>query len=136
MNPSSLYRKAEVDAANGIRLVVVAYDGAIAFLERARQAIDEGHAADATAHVLRAQRVVLQLMLALDLETGDVARNLHRLYAFVLRRLAEAAPARDRLALADGLHVLKGLRSAWASVERPDGAAPSPDGVERVSVVR
>ncbi len=136
MDPLGTYRKAEVEGADGARLVVVAYDGAIAFIERARQALEEGRRTEAAALLLRAQRVVLHLASALDLEAGDVGANLHRLYTYVLRRLAAAAHECDRRALGEALHVLKELRPSWARLAEPAGAASVPVAGAGVSVRR
>ncbi len=141
MDPLRMYRRTQVEGADGARLVVVAYDGAIAFIERARLALDEGRRTEAAAHLLRAQRVVLHLASALDLEAsgrGDVAANLHRLNTYVLRRLAAAAHECDRRALGEALHVLRELRPSWARLsEGPGVATPrASDAGAGVSVMR
>ena len=119
------YRVSEVESADPARLVVVAYDGAIAFLLRAQNALEGGRPHEAAPHIFRAKRIILHLLASLDASAGDVTVNLERLYAFVLRRLAEAALARDAAALEDGLRILSGLRGAWAQVAEAAALEPA-----------
>lgn len=137
MNQLRSYREVEVGGAARGRLVVMAYDGAITFITRASEALRDGRATDATTLLLRAKRVILYLLSALDHDGGgEVAANLQRLYAYALARLSEAAERRDVKQAAEAARILTELRAAWAQVAWSDAPVPEESGEGRVSVVR
>jgi len=128
---SKSYRESEVAAAGGTRLIVVAYDGAIGFLRRARLATMENRPTEAVSHLLRAEKIVLHLMASVNPAAGPVAENLTRLYSYVIERLGTLAAAPKSEAIDDALRVLEELRGAWDEIaenERrsAEGAAPTP----------
>ncbi|MFN0150895.1 MAG: flagellar export chaperone FliS [bacterium] len=107
------YRESEVASADGTRLIVMAYDGAIGFLRRARLAIAEERPAEALSHVLRAEKIVLHLMASVNPAAGEMAQNLTRLYSYVVERLGKIANTPEADAIDDALRVLEQLRDAW-----------------------
>lgn len=129
MNPAKSYRASEVAAADGIRLVIMTYDGTIGFLMRSRAALEEGRWNDGAAHALRAKRVLVHLVSSLDLSAGDVAMNLQRLYGYCLDRIAAALQERSTERLDEAITVLRDLRAAWSKAEgeptRADKRAPA-----------
>ncbi len=116
------YRESEIASADGTRLIVLAYDGAIGFLRRARLAMAEERPSEAVSHLLRAQKIVLHLMAAVNPAAGAVAENLTRLYSYVVERLGKIANTPDTDAIDDALRVLEGLRDAWAQIAAKDQA--------------
>jgi flagellar secretion chaperone FliS len=85
------YRRAEVGTADRRRLLMMMFDGALAFLGRAERDLADG-ALDGFAHHLgRAQAIIAELLHTLDHEAGgDIAGELARLYDFMLDHLVEA----------------------------------------------
>jgi len=110
------YRESEVASAGGTRLIIVAYDGAIGFLRRARLAIAEERPSEAVSHLLRAEKVVLHLMASVNPSAGAVAENLTRLYSYVVERLGTVAASPRTEAIDDALRVLEELRGAWDEI--------------------
>ena len=126
MNKLKSYRESEVASADGTRLVILAYDGAIGFLRRAQHATLENRAGDAASHVLRAQKIVVHLLTSLDPSAGEIAANLSRLYTFVLERLSAAAAKPDADAIASALTILEELRDAWAQIAAQEQETRAP----------
>ncbi len=118
------YRKSAVGGASPVGLVVMLYDGALRFMEQGKAAMEAGDLAGQNAALQRAQKIVMELMSALDLRKGgDVAKNLMALYSYVLDELVganlEDRPARVVSAMA----TMAELRQGWAELERQTRAA-------------
>ncbi len=118
MGPGSYpdtYLKSAIETASPERLVLALYDGAVTATARAWEALGDGRDLEgAHRELVRAQSIVLELRMALDLERGGtVAANLASLYAFCLERLIEANVAKDPEPLEPVLQVLGELREAW-----------------------
>ena len=56
------------------------FDGAIRFTNQALNCLKESELSGANDKLLKAQDIIYELILALDLETGEIAQNLYRLY--------------------------------------------------------
>jgi len=90
------YRTNAVETASPEQLTLMCYDGALRFMRRAARALDDGDLADASAATGRAQAIVNELNITLDMEAGgDIASNLRALYLFINRHLSEAMLSHD-----------------------------------------
>jgi flagellar secretion chaperone FliS len=126
-NPWQSYRQVATQTASPGQLVLMLYDGAIRFLERARQgfASDDPLEFNQTINnnILRAQAIVHELDLALDIDQGgDLAVNLRRLYHYMDRRLQEANQYKKEDGIVEILRRLTVLRNAWAEMLQKQGA--------------
>lgn len=116
MHGRELYQAQAASTAGPAQLVLMLYDGAIA---RVRIAVDAIAAEPADLHLAhdnltRAQAIVHELSLTLDHERGgEIAGNLARLYTFCTEQLVEANLTKDAAAAEVAVDVLIGLRDAW-----------------------
>jgi len=99
------------------------YDGAIRFLERARLGFhhDDPQEFNQTIHnnVVRAQEILCELNLALNLEQGgEFAVTLRRLYDYMDRQLDESNRFKKEPGILDVIGRLTILRDAWAEMLR------------------
>lgn len=69
-------------------MLLALYEGAIARLEESRGLLVGGNMVAAAPSLVRAQRIVAELLSGVDLSHGEVPRNFQRLYAFVLQAIA------------------------------------------------
>ncbi len=111
------YRASHAATASPGQLVVLLYDGAIRFLDQAIRSYRAGDGEMGRQAVVRAERVMLELMGALDLRY-ELAGNLLALYRYVFERLAEARRGEDAAELERLRGWLWELRSAWAQAEQ------------------
>jgi flagellar protein FliS len=129
LDPTSIYRTAQVVSASRVGQVVLLYQGAIrfsmqhlAFVER--REIEQAHRAS-----LRAQ-IVAVLRGSLDMSAGPMAVQLDQLYDFVQRRLVAGNISKEPRPTEEALQVLRGLLEAWQELaarpaaELVDNAAP------------
>ena len=118
------YRQSQVETASPAQLVVMLYDGAIRFLTIAREKMVAGELEPRHAHLIKAQKILAELLSSLNLkEGGDVALNLQRVYSFMLQQLVEANLYDKPKPIDDVLAMLRELREGWAEVAVQDLAA-------------
>ena len=113
-DPSGGYLETKVFTASREQLLLMLFDGAIAFSEQAKVKIEEKDIEGSYHLLLRAQRILLELVSALDRKIGeDLYRNLVGLYLFCYRKLVEANIKKDLALVDDALRILSHLRDTW-----------------------
>ena len=111
------YRSNSVMTASPGQLVVMLYDGAVRFLKQAEIALGEGAAVHAGGRIAKAEAVLDELLVTLDLEQGgEIAQRLQAIYVFCKRLLIEARVERDPSKLARTAGLLLELREAFNEV--------------------
>lgn len=124
MNPLSRnYLKTQVETASKPQLLIMLFDGAIRFTDRARVEIEARQFESSFNLLVRAQRIMVELMSALDAKQvpPDLHRNLTSLYAFVYRRLVAANIERSVAPCDEALQILRHLRETWLlAIEKMD----------------
>ncbi|MBC7460836.1 MAG: flagellar export chaperone FliS, partial [Thermoleophilia bacterium] len=71
------YRVNAVETASPEQLTLMCYDGALRFMRRAAKALEDGDLAGANNATGRAQAIINELNVTLDMERGgEIARNL------------------------------------------------------------
>jgi flagellar protein FliS len=128
LNPWQSYRQVATQTATPGQLVLMLFDGAIRFLECARQGFGFEDPLDFNQtinnNVLRAQAIINELNLALDLEKGgDFAIALRRLYNYMDHRLQEANQHKKEEGIVEVVRRLTTLRDAWAEMLQKTGVA-------------
>ncbi len=127
MRQFDAYRKATVDTSDNVRLVSLLFDGAVNFLKVARGKMEQRDIAGKGIYLGKVTAIVGELNNSLDMEQGgEIARNLRRLYDFVLDRLLKANLKNDQGALNEAERVLETLRSGWKEMEMKQAAAHVP----------
>lgn len=111
VNPYQQYKQTQVHTAPPETLVAMLYEGALKHLEQARQLIQAGE--DPGPPIIRAQNILVELMNGINLEAGEIAKNLHALYDYYLHRLVQAYGRRDLDALSEVIRHLRGLHDTW-----------------------
>ena len=118
MNPYAspqAYRESSVLTASPGQLVVMLYDGAARFLRQAEIATEEGAWSHAGDRISRAEAIVDELLLTLDVERGgEIARNLQGIYVFCKKLLIEARIQRTTEPLRQTAKLLAELRDGFA----------------------
>jgi len=117
---ATAYVEQEIRSADPVALIANVFDVAVAQAAKARAALaaqdwsGKGNAVD------RLTRCIGTLQSSLDMERGgDVARNLDRIYSYLLSRLLHAHARNDDDAFAEIARHLGDLAAAWRSVSAP-----------------
>jgi flagellar protein FliS len=115
------YTTSSVLTASPEQLVVMLYDGAIRFLGQGATAMRDGDRERARDRIGRAQAIVDELNMALDMGYGEVPERLRSIYLFCKRQLHEATCECDPEKLAVVQRLLAPLRDAWDDALRTAG---------------
>jgi flagellar secretion chaperone FliS len=108
------YRQASIDTADQGKLILIAYDVAIKNCKLALEKFDvREKIEERTKHIFKAQDALTELLSALRMDVGDVAKNLYRLYDYMLRALVDASVRNNRGKIVEVLGYLENLRDAW-----------------------
>ncbi len=111
---ANAYQRTQVTNASPAQLVVLLYDGAVRSLEGAREMMRTGQIEARHKSILKAQRIVSELMATLNMEQGgEVAANLQRLYAYMLAKLVDANLKDSQTDLEEVIGHLTELRDSW-----------------------
>jgi len=85
------YQKVQVMTSDGVRLVVMLYEGVVKFNRMAVMAIEDDDIENRSFYINRSVAIINELCNALDMKNGaEVALNLRDLYIYSLKRLCEA----------------------------------------------
>jgi flagellar secretion chaperone FliS len=116
---SDIYYQVEVNTSNGLKLVVMLYEGAIRFLTQARISIECNNLTAKATEVDRALAILGELQSTLRLEEGgEIALSLNRIYAYMMERIIEASSRLDVRPLDEVIKLLRILNSAWTEISR------------------
>lgn len=126
------YRQTQVMTASPMELVLMLYDEGIRSLRNAEEAFKietPDRIEKINNGILRAQDVIAELTLSLDMEKGgEIANNLERLYDFMINHLSGANVRKTVKPLKEVRELLSELKEAWQKV-----AEKEPAGQERSS---
>ncbi len=115
MNPYlKQYQRTEVETATPEKVLILLYDGAIQFLNKALIALDEKNIAEIHNNLVGAEHILLEFMNTLDFEQGgDFAIRLNALYQYLYNRLVDANMKKDKEPVKEVLEFLVDLRATW-----------------------
>jgi len=113
------YHMNQIETADPKQLVVMLYDGAIRFLEKAAAEIEDFKKYDnVNTNILKSQDIITELMLSLDMEQGgEIANNLLSLYAFMKKELLDANMKKEKSGILQVIKMLEDLKDAWEKME-------------------
>ena len=85
------YQTNNITTATPEKLMIMLFDGAIQFLQKAKIAIAEKNLQERSVNIESARKIVRELMRTIDLENGnDVSKSLFRLYNKMAMKLIKA----------------------------------------------
>jgi len=108
------YRKNEIETAAPGKVLLLLYDAAIQFLNKAKIEFEQGETEQVTTSIYSCQKIILEFMNTLDMENGGtLAENLYNLYDYLYRALVDANFNHDLKKIEEVLRHLKSLRETW-----------------------
>lgn len=122
---ANAYMQTHVTTTTPGHLVVLLYDGAISFLEQAKVRITEKNYAQKGILISQALDIIAELDGSLNVEKGgDIAKNLHSLYAYCNSRLLLANLKMEIEPIDEVIHILSSFRSAFAEISKAQPHMP------------
>jgi flagellar protein FliS len=95
-NAHATYQNVQITTTDRGRLLLMMYEGAIKFLKQSKAGLEEKDIAKFCRFLSKGQAIIAELMNTLDFEKGGtIAKDLDRLYDFMLFYLSEANLYRD-----------------------------------------
>lgn len=102
------------------QLIVMAYDGVLRFLARAKERMREREIEATEQDLVRARAVVEELASTLNMEAGgQIAKNLWNLYIYFSQKITEANLTKTPGPVDEILPILRDLRDGWVKLEVP-----------------
>ena len=116
------YLKTQVTSADGLRLIVLLYEGAIKFLLTAQEGIREKDVVKRHNHINRTLDIIAELKNSLNFsQGGEIAKSLNALYLFMQRHLTMANIENDAQKVQEVINILSSLKEAWETIaSRPE----------------
>lgn len=129
-NPYKEYQNNSVETADQQQLIIMLYEGAIRFLEESITYLDSYKTYDkANTQILKAQDIVTELMVSLDMEQGgEIAQNLMNLYVFMKKLLIEANMEKNSKKIYLVMGYLQDLLDAWKQIDKSTATSSSYSG--------
>ncbi len=114
-NPYSKYIKQyqtnNINTATPEKLMIMLFDGAIQFLQKAKIAIAEKNVQERSLNIDGARKIIRELMRTIDLENGnDVSKGLFRLYNRMSMNLIKANVQRNSNKIDEVIEDLTNIR--------------------------
>lgn len=125
------YQKTHVETASQEKVLIMLFEGAIQFLNKAKIALSQE---DTDYEALQnnltgAQNIINEFINTIDPEPApEIAENLIKLYRYMLEKLVEANIKRDTALIDEVLELLRHLKGTWeeaaaiAKAEKPSVA--------------
>jgi flagellar protein FliS len=110
---SAAYTESSVLTAPPGRLIVMLYDGAIRFLSQSAIAMRASDTERARDRMRRAEAIIDELNLSLDMSYGQIPDGLRSLYLFCKRQLREANLGAEPERVDHVVRLLRELRDGW-----------------------
>jgi flagellar protein FliS len=142
-NAHNAYQTVQVTTTDRGRLLLMMYEGAIKFLRQAKMGLEENDISKFCRFLSKGQAIVAELMNTLDFEKGgSIARDLDRLYDFMLFYLTEANLHRDAKRVGKVIELLDTIYSAYKeiiegekkTVSQTEKAAEVTEAIRRVQI--
>ncbi|MFD2369382.1 flagellar export chaperone FliS [Brevibacillus sp. GCM10020057] len=106
------YKQNQFGTATPEELTLMLYEGAIVFIKRAKQAIQDNNSNQAHNLITRVQDILSELIITLD-RKYPIAENMLLLYDYMNSRLIEANIKKDRAVLDEVEGFFQEFRETW-----------------------
>lgn len=125
-NPYEQYKRMQVETASPGRLLIMLYDGALKNLRLAQESIVQKKTNQAHNYLIKAQNIVMELNLDLNMDAGEIAMHLRGLYVYIHKRLVEANVKKDADIIQESIDLLTELKEAWDAIILKNRPADTP----------
>ena len=108
------YQKSSIETASREKILIMLYDGAIQFLNKAKIALQNNKIEDTHNNLMSAQNIIQEFINSMDREVApQLAENLISLYEYFIRRLMYANMKKEVEPIDEVIRYLKSLKETW-----------------------
>ena len=119
------YRQVQISTASPGKLILLLYQGAIKALKKANELIDRKEFGEKGDQLIKAQDIIMELNLALDMKGGEISSSLQQIYMYAYRKLVVANLEVDKDGIQEVIGLLENLYEAWeVAVQSTEGTLP------------
>lgn len=127
-SPYQIYQQSSVQTANGGKLVVMLFEGAIRFTKAGIEGIHSRNYETANTNLKKAQSIINELIASLDYKY-EISNELFRIYEYLVYQLIQSNLKKDAALAIEVLGHLQGLLETWKQVVKaPTGSIPEETG--------
>lgn len=112
IDPTMRYKEQSIQTATQGELTLMLFNGCIRFLRLAMRAIDESNVPDAHENISRAQAIICELMMSLNMEY-EPAANFMSLYTYMYRQLITANMRKEKEPIEIVIELIGELKDGW-----------------------
>lgn len=117
----SNYRETQIKTAPKGKLVVLLYDGLIKFLDIALENLPKKRYDLANSNILKAQDIISELSMSLNMDVGDMSHKLFSIYSFLNTKLIEGNIKKTEEPIRFVRKMAMELREAWNTIAKNGG---------------
>ena len=121
------YKRVDVETASQGKLINLLFNGAIQRAEEAGRQLGLMKNQAAHDNLLRTQEIITELRGALDMNAGEIAKNLDRVYEYILHLLVQANLKKELAPIEEAVEHMTAMRDTWKDAF--DKAASEEDAV-------
>ena len=118
------YRETQIKTASKGKLIVMLYDGIIGALDTAIEAIPLKRYDEANKAIQKAQDIIAELSVSLNMEAGEFSSKLFNIYSFLNMKLVDGNIKKDTEPVIFVRKMAASLRDAWNQIVKN---SPHPD---------
>lgn len=108
------YQKSSIETASREQILIMLYDGAIQFLNKAKVSMQNQQIEQTHNNLMGAQNIIQEFINSMDREVApQLAENLISLYEYFIRRLVYANVKKQIEPIDEVLKYLKSLKATW-----------------------
>lgn len=108
------YKKNQIETATPEKILILLYDGAIQYLNKAKIGLEQNDLPQFHSNLLGCEKIIIEFMNTLDMEAGGtLAQNLYRLYQYLYSTLVKTGINKEVAGIDEVLKHLTGLRETW-----------------------
>ncbi len=116
-NAHDQYKTIQITTVDRGRLLLMMYEGAIKFLKQSKSGLEDGDIVKFCRFLSKGQAIIAELMNTLDFEKGgEIAKDLDRLYDFMMFYLTEANLYRDPKRVGKVISLIETIYSAYKEI--------------------
>ena len=112
----SAYKRVDVETASQGKLIVMLFNGAIQRAEEAKRQLEKGRVQNVHNNLIRAQDIIAELRGALNMNAGDIAKNLDRIYEYSQHLLIMANIRKDTGPIDECIRMMSEMRDTWKAL--------------------
>jgi len=112
-NALNVYKNNSVNFASKKQLLLMLVDGAVKFAKIAKQALEDKNIIESHKNLVKVQDIFTELMISLDQNSGEWAKQIYVVYDFIKTRLFEINLKKDTKMMDELMPVIESVRDTW-----------------------